>query len=510
MILTIDLSQLRCDSGGSAVPSWTKSPLDTDWSSRHGFGASIGWNGTVVEITVDRVRSVPVFYSLRGDRLTISDDPIEMLDAAQPAEVDRQAAAQMLDMGFCIGSKTLIAGIDQVPAGCAVTFGPSGIVSSAPTLSSQFSGECDRWDAPKQRGDSLDEFDHVNFVVFSRLAQLLGDRPALVPLSGGMDSRLVACWLKKMGVRRVVTFTYGTESDPETQESQRVADALGLEWRFFPYTEVGWQTVARSEAFQKFLRFGGSLSAIPHVQDFPALAQLAKDSTLANAVVVPGHSGDFVAGSHLEEHLLARPSTSSRRVEQALRRRHGSVTPPSIVERTTSVSTREIRRGISVPPTLPSRDAVALLDDWDLAERQAKFVVNSVRAYESHGFSWWLPQWDHEYVDFFRTLPLDDRRECSLYSDYCSELFDAHGVSNRVTPRSSFASKLARSSRHKAGRSLTQVGLRSRGVKDAEFHWGVLRTELCPQEASEMSHSHINSAVGLTSIRAIQDSLART
>jgi asparagine synthetase B (glutamine-hydrolysing) len=55
---------------------------------------------------------------------------------------------------------------------------------------------------------------------------------------------------------------------------------------------------------------------------------------------------------------------------------------------------------------------------WDLQERQAKFIVNSVRVYESFGYEWRLPLFDAELMDFWARVPLRGRVGRRLYFEF--------------------------------------------------------------------------------------------
>ena len=59
--------------------------------------------------------------------------------------------------------------------------------------------------------------------------------PQLIRLSGGNDSRLIACLCKKFGLDNVTCFTYGREDSFEVAISKKVASALGYMWYFVEY-----------------------------------------------------------------------------------------------------------------------------------------------------------------------------------------------------------------------------------------------------------------------------------
>jgi asparagine synthetase B (glutamine-hydrolysing) len=69
----------------------------------------------------------------------------------------------------------------------------------------------------------------------------------------------------------------------------------------------------------------------------------------------------------------------------------------------------------------PSAEAADVFERWDLQERQAKFICNSVRAYEAFGHDWRLPLFDHELMDFWARVPLDLRFGRKLYFRFARE-----------------------------------------------------------------------------------------
>lgn len=73
----------------------------------------------------------------------------------------------------------------------------------------------------KTFSDSLD-------TVLTRLLENSKGRQLVIPLSGGLDSRLLAAWLKKLKAPNIKTFTYGKPDSPETSISEQVASALGI------------------------------------------------------------------------------------------------------------------------------------------------------------------------------------------------------------------------------------------------------------------------------------------
>lgn len=64
---------------------------------------------------------------------------------------------------------------------------------------------------------------------------------------------------------------------------------------------------------------------------------------------------------------------------------------------------------------------VSLADCWNIANRQAKFIVNSLRVYEFLGYEWRIPLWDSELMNFWSKVPLKYRIKKELYDEYLFE-----------------------------------------------------------------------------------------
>lgn len=166
--------------------------------------------------------------------------------------------------------------------------------------------------------------------------------------------------------------------------------------------------------------------SVPHIQDYPSIGALCREGIIdADAIVVPGHSGDFTAGSDIPPSFLKVALVGRDRLIQHMYARHFRLWCRSDQPREVLVAL-EAR---VVPPGSDGVDdplqAILYHDRWDFEERQAKFIVNSVRAYEAHGLGWWLPLFDRAFLDFWSTVPLTLRIGQRLYNDYVTTTYAA-------------------------------------------------------------------------------------
>jgi asparagine synthase (glutamine-hydrolysing) len=340
---------------------------------------------------VDITRTFPLFYSLKEGNLTISDAAEAC--AAQPLQLLEQAKEEFLFTGYVTGSRTLLAGVSQVEAGSGILFREQ--------LSSfsyhAYIGEGKTEQSFSVLADRLATlFDEAG----KRLVAALQGRTAVLPLSGGYDSRLIAVLLKKQNYPGVICYTYGTSSGPDVRISEKVARQLGFPWHFIPYTPAVTGDFLHSAAFREYFPFAANCTSMFFTQDYFAVKYLKENAMVPqDAVVVPGHTGDFLAGGHLV------PGLTQQNVAERILQRH-----------------YVFRKGDTAAfgqyiKTIPGAQPYESFENWNMKERQSKFIINSNRIYEFWNFEHLVPLWDKALVDFFRKVSLEHRTGRKLF-DY--------------------------------------------------------------------------------------------
>ena len=58
------------------------------------------------------------------------------------------------------------------------------------------------------------------------------NRPIWVPLSGGLDSRLILCKLHESGYKNLNSFSYGLKNNSESLIAKYVSKSLNINWKF--------------------------------------------------------------------------------------------------------------------------------------------------------------------------------------------------------------------------------------------------------------------------------------
>lgn len=485
-------------SGRFSSPSVGSYQRWTPGASRDSGFAEVTVADNDVRLEVDSIRSIPLFYAFDSEGVLIVGDQAHGVAKRIGAGISRQSAYELLYWGSVLGDRTIYAGVHQTQAGMSavVKGGSNGWNVQQEVREEFFPSRTEREVIDRSR--RVEEFGNVNATVFDHLVSTSPGSQFAVPLSGGLDSRLVLCSLLAAGATSVIAYTYGQIDSAESTISRRVAEKLGVPWHCVPYVPDSWTEVTHDAKFRQFIQHGGSGGSIAHVQDWLAVASLREQGLLSgDTIVVPGHSGDFLAGSHIAPPLIGAKSRLGVRTVREIHRRHGGVVPDRLARK---LSSFQPTREIALDPCFRWQEAIAQAERWDWQARQARFVANSVRVYEAHSLRWALPQWDKRYVDFWSSASMSERLGCSLYREFCLKLFGDYGVREGLKAES-VPSVWQAKGRNLMIRAARSTRLLSRSVGDEEFAWRSLRLD---DTYPELSHCHVNASIA---IRGLQSNL---
>ena len=388
-------------------------------ASHPGRLAAIRIDDDEVVLAQDRLRSWPLFWALEdlggpehagdcgtdpgrarsGRRLVISDDSTLMRGAVTSPRLDPRARREFLDAGFVTGTDTLLAGVHQTEQGAVVRIDrTTGKASTVNHSLARFSEEADMVADPEEFAALLSEaLDAGLGRVLKDLDRRPGSPRLVLPLSGGLDSRLLAAWLTLHGaLDRTVAFTYGRPGSREVEVSRSVAEAVGLEWHAVEYVPADLREAWQTQDAADFLEYSYALGALPHVQDWYALRSLLARGVLRRGdVVLPGHT---IVGNMHDEWMLEEPSVTRGQVAKAIITHHQDLQGEQKRAWADPYRAAKVKEFLALRPFTGSpRDVQSVLESYNVRERQTKYINNSMRAYEHLGLDWALPMLDVEF-----------------------------------------------------------------------------------------------------------------
>lgn len=355
--------------------------------------------------SVDRLRGLPMFYSIIENEVIVGDNIEEIANFSGGKKYSNESKADLLSSDtFVLGHYTLLKGVFQVRAGEYCVYSQKErtfqheqyYITNHDVLYSDSDIELLQqhfWNAYKRTGDDM--------------VRALKNRTAVIPLSGGADSRMLLELLVKAGYKNIICYTYGKTGNSEANISRRVAEENGCKWIFVPYTKKMWKRIKRSKERIIYEDFASSFVSTPHFQDFPAVKYLKENNLIPeDSVFIPGHSGDIPNGNHVAGVYMNKIVTKSDCLQSILR----------FTYHNTSKSTMDRLNQFYPLPDQGTPQEYATIEEWfDTAERQAKYIVNSVRVYEFFGYEWLIPLWDNNQLEFWSHISLNWRYKRRLY-----------------------------------------------------------------------------------------------
>lgn len=375
-----------------------------------------------VWLACDLIRSLPLFFAHSGYDWLIADEAASVIKELPGSELNEEAQLEFRGTGYVTGSETLADRLEMVQAGELLCLGRE--------RTSEF------WHSYRVSGTRNGDYEsfrkqgkEVMERSFERMIESLGDRTAVVPLSGGYDSRMIAVMLKKAGFSKVICFSYGRKDNPEALISKRVAEKLGFPWHFIEYDEKLIGNYIDSKTFREYFKWASNLSSMFFMQEYFAVQALKETGKIpVDAVFIPGHSGDFIGGSQFAKHGFSAAVESLDLIISRIFRVKYHYADYS--NRQAKRMKERIREKIREKERGEEALAYSIHEDWDFKEKFAKFNVNSNATYTFFGYAFRMPYWDHELVEFFRKLPVEFKVNKRLYDDLLvNEYFGPYGVS---------------------------------------------------------------------------------
>jgi asparagine synthase (glutamine-hydrolysing) len=404
-----------------------------------GFYAAVVETDDAVYAVCDHARSVGLYVDVAGT-VRVSDSTRDLVEAGR--ERMAVAASEFALTRYVTRGETVYANVVAVRAGEVLAVPRDDPESFERRRYARY-----RPTAATSGDESalLDAMDDVLAGVFDRLVDVADGRRVAVPLSGGIDSRLVAAMLVERDVD-VLGFTFGVHGHADVEVSRDVADALGIDWAFVEYTPERWHDWYHSAARRNYHEsaFGGD--ALPFLAEWPAVKELEVRGELDDALVCPGHTV-ATPSERAPESWLQNPPDGDAFVSHVLDA-HYSLWEFDDPEYREAFADR-IRADAALTAERPGLDAIPAYEEWEWTTRMATFTNADARLYDWFGVDWWLPLWDPAYVRFWASVPAEHRLDKRLQTTYTERAFqavagaDTDAAADSIVPRTADPDSIA-------------------------------------------------------------------
>ncbi len=370
-------------------------------------------------IAVDKIRSIPLFFTKIKNDFFIDDDPKNLVNLNDfDKSIDDSAELEIAMSGFTIGNKMIYKNLCTLKAGEVVLFQDNKYKY---LNYFKYYGKVDN----KNFDYYQKELSKTTLSIFRKMLTQIGDRQIVIPLSAGNDSRLVASVLKHLGAKNVKCYSYGTKGNFEAKIAKIIANKLGYEWKFIPLTHKSEKKFYASDEFKLYLDYSETFCSVPYFQSLSTIKYLKDLKWIDNdAIFINGNTGDFISGGHINPKMNIKKKTESTNSElrkenilSQLIEKHfslwGCLKSEKNINQIKNNLWKELVKGCG--GLLDKNEDHLLYEYSEFIDRQSKYVISGQRAYEYYGYNWRLPLWDDEYILFWQRIPLEHKLKQKLY-----------------------------------------------------------------------------------------------
>ncbi len=356
-----------------------------------------------IKVISDITRTYPIFFHTQ---LQIVSDEFGTLSPAEvPIQVSPLSAEMYSVLGYTLDWYTLHSYIVQVPPASIASISADGLKHETYFVLETTPAKPDQ--------DRETELTEILMHMGRQMVKFLNGRQAVVPLSGGFDSRLLALLLHIQNYKHVVTFTYGHPEHAEVSVSREIASRLGYEWHFVDYSQSDINQVFHTPQFLAYLHHMSEGTSMPYLQEYFAVKYLKEhDLVKADAVFIPGHSGDTFAGSHFYQENEA--SYKLNNIADYILQNN----------QLTNIGAKLLAGYVhdfvnQKYECAPWRKVYY----WDSFERQCNFIVPSTRVFSFFGYQYFLPFWNTQLVRHFCTYTYAQLYRKKIYNKVLRQSF---------------------------------------------------------------------------------------
>ena len=370
---------------------------------------------------VDPSGSCNLIWRQDQSRVWISDNINNLVKHLKFNErkVCPEAALSMAMSGYTVGTKTIYKSIYLLEPG-------QYLLAESKML--KVSNYYD-W-VPAESVDSQDQLSeeviNLHDLIIRRLIARANGDQIVVPLSAGLDSRLIASGLAHFKYDNVLCVSYGRRQNRETETAVQIAACLGFRHIEIPYTNKLVRKSWQSDDYKAYLNYCDVGASVHFFGEYMMIKHLVKNGEIdKKTIFANGQSGDFITGNHIPQ------SFSHRRYEQepddirferiltSLCSKHYSLwkcleTDANLARIKNLLQEQIIELGGM--PNLQKND-FGIYEAVEFVNRQSKYVLNGVKTYEYFGNRWAIPLWDREVMDFWRSVPLSQKMNQNLYRE---------------------------------------------------------------------------------------------
>ena len=360
--------------------------------------------------SVDKLASIPLFYFIDINVLTLTPHNYLIQDLLKEDMFDNDSLLSISMSGYTVGNKTIYKKLKKF--NCGEFFYFSNLNGM---FIFDFYYKYSPWKYISLNAKDYSKNDYINSIlsVFEKLYNYSKKQKKRIAISGsaGYDSRLIYACLKEIGADNLISFSYGLKNNFEANAAQDICNYLNIPWKFSEYTNQKLSLLIKKDEFKNFRKITDTNYSTSDYSDFFAIQELVSNDYLKDCIIVNGQAGDFITGGHLLKKFYDKVQGKDiiDRAINAYLEKHYRLWPKLNSFENNSRIKKLILKEISnlKVKNFNEINILGILESIQFQERQSKHVLSRQRNYEYFDLEWILPMWDNTFINFWEKMPLN-------------------------------------------------------------------------------------------------------
>ncbi|MFW5795185.1 MAG: hypothetical protein ACOCV1_06840 [Bacillota bacterium] len=343
-------------------------------------------------VATDRLSPFHLFYKKDNRGLSISDNWHQLDDKK---ELNTDAVVEYIAFGYVLGTKTLINNINE--------FESHHIYKFRIEFGNILEKKINYWQYAVNPGKK-DNLEYEFYRLWKKQIRIYTDyiknnkKRTFIPITGGLDSRIIAYEFDNENIA-IKSMTYGNNpSNLQIQTALKIIKRLNSvsDHQLLFMNSAFINSVRNNVDFHKFDITCG------HLEKILSHNRIYKNSL--GYFHIPGHSGDFIAGSHLKQKMKYW-KTKTEIIDYIIKRKSTPFGYQLLSQNKKQLD--KVTENLEELINIENGYKNGFLE-WNFTNRQRRFITRScIPEYRNKTPQVLLPFFDYELIDFFIKVPFD-------------------------------------------------------------------------------------------------------
>lgn len=379
---------------------------------------------------VDIARSMPLYYTSDGSMISDTVDIIKEEKKINNSRANPHRLLELYECTYIAYNNTVFDDIKQLSAGTCVRLSKDDISIK------HYYKHINRTKQIDKRIAIIELKNHTENMI-RRIKKAVGDRTIVISLSGGHDSRYLACSLKMSGFNNVICFSYGKKGSDEVKMSETIAKALNYEWHNIEYTDEMITSLLSNET-EEFFQFSNNYDSTTYLQNYLAVRELTHQQMIpSNAVFITGLCNDMPTGQYIpaKQDICNYSMDNQGAVNYLFDKRIFRLPITKEAENEIKQYIRQSMHEKKIQIT-DYQSFIQGTDSEITDYEHTRWFSNMNKAHSFFGYEWLMPCWDKELLDFWYQMPAELRYKQDLYNEYIKQLTNNYSIPNTIVAAS--------------------------------------------------------------------------